>query len=425
MSNFLFALPDGAGVVPPILSVAGALVRAGHDVRALADPVLEPEVRAVGVRYVPWTRAPHRFVRGEATEFLRDWEARTPAGSFACLRDEIMVGPAGRFADDVLEELARERPDVVVAEAVLLGAQLAAEAAGVPLAVLHTTVMPFPAPGHPPLGPGFQPAKGRTGRVRDAVVARLGARLWDKGLPALNAVRAEHGLAPLRAALDQLLQADRVLVLTTAAFDFSPRGLPPNLRYTGPRIDDPAWAQPWEPPPGDAPLVLVSLSSGYQGQLPVLRRAVAALDGAGVRGVVTTGPSIDPALLPAAPAGVQVVASAPHRAVFGQAAAIVSHCGHGTVMKALAHGVPVVCLPMGRDQLDVAARVEAAGAGVRLRPGSSPRALRTAIRRVVGDPAYGRAARRMADLIAADLAEDRARAELEALAAGSRAPAVA
>jgi UDP:flavonoid glycosyltransferase YjiC (YdhE family) len=98
------------------------------------------------------------------------------------------------------------------------------------------------------------------------------------------------------------------------------------------------------------------------------------------------------------------------------AAAVVSHCGHGTVMKALAAGVPLVCLPMGRDQFEVAARVVALGAGVRLRPGASSAAIARAVRTVLEDPSYRSAARRMAETLAQEARTDRAVAELEGLA---------
>src|SRR5262249_17590959 len=73
------------------------------------------------------------------------------------------------------------------------------------------------------------------------------------------------------------------------------------------------------------------------------------------------------------PPNVVAVASAPHGAVLPLARAVVAHGGHGTVMKALAHGLPLLCIPLGRDQPDNAVRVLESGAGLRLPP-SRPRA---------------------------------------------------
>ncbi len=181
MSSYLFAIPDGGGTTPPQLSVAASMAARGHHVRVQCDPVLEPEVDQIGARHVPWNRGPHRFVRSIETEPVSAWEARTPLGAFARFRDEVMFGPASAYAEDVLEELAREPADAVVSDLVLVGAQIAAEASKLPLAVLMTTIYPLPAPGLPPLGPGFMPAKGPLGRRRDATVAALQRRMWNGG----------------------------------------------------------------------------------------------------------------------------------------------------------------------------------------------------------------------------------------------------
>src|SRR5205823_5951400 len=146
-----------------------------------------------------------------------------------------------------------------------------------------------------------------------------------------------------------------VLVLTSRAFDFVAKPLPDNVSYVGPQLDDPSWAEPWTSPwPADdtRPLLLVALSSTFQNQLDVLRRIVTATAALDVRTLVTTGPAIDPRDLPSRSPNVVVVRTAPHRAVLNQAAACLTHCGHGTTLKALAASVPLVCMPMGRDQND-------------------------------------------------------------------------
>jgi MGT family glycosyltransferase len=236
---------------------------------------------------------------------------------------------------------------------------------------------------------------------------------WDEALPALNRARSEQGLEPLEHVLDQGRSAALTLVLTSAAFDLA-EGLPPVVKHVGPRLDDPGWAEPWTAPEGDGPLVLAALSSDFMDQADLLRRIGAGLGELPVRGVVTTGKGIDPADVPAPP-NVQVVRSAPHADVLREAAAVVTHCGHGTTIKALAAGVPIVCVPMGRDQLDVAARVVHRGAGVRLDAAAEPQAIAAAVREVLAEPGYCEAARRIAAAIAEETADDRAVQEIEAL----------
>jgi MGT family glycosyltransferase len=414
MTDFLMAAWDGAGAVPPLMSVARALVERGHGVRVLGDPVLRPDVEATGAEHVSWTRAPHRKTRSRETLFIEDYG---PAG-FGAMRDNLAVGPAAAFAADVREELERRPAAVVLTELLLFGPLVAAEALGIPSVVLNPTINIVPAEGVPPFGPGFLPATNEEERQRDRAVAEQAVREWDKALPALNAARSQHGLPPLAHVLDQGRSAARVLVMTSAAFDFV-GPLPPKVKYVGPRLDDMADSGDWEPPPGDDPLVLVALSSEFQDQEDVLSRAVSAMGSLPVRAVVTTGRGIDPKLVQAPP-NVQVRQLAPHRKILREAAAVVTHCGHGTTIKALAQGVPLVCLPMGRDQFDIAARVVHRGAGVRLDAASSPSAIGEAVVEVLGDPTYREAARRIAGAIAEETAEDRLVPEVESLV-GQRA----
>jgi hypothetical protein len=141
--------------------------------------------------------------------------------------------------------------------------------------------------------------------------------------------------------------------------------VPKHVRYVGPILDDPQWAEPWHAPWPDGnhdPLVLVGLSSTFQDQAPVLRSVVKALAGLRVRALVTLGEMLPEGEVQST-GSVVVVRSAPHGEILRQASLLITHCGHGTTLKALAAGVPIVCMPMGRDQNDTAARVVHASAG--------------------------------------------------------------
>jgi UDP:flavonoid glycosyltransferase YjiC (YdhE family) len=134
--------------------------------------------------------------------------------------------------------------------------------------------------------------------------------------------------------------------------------------------------------------------------------------------VLTTGNGIDPASIQA-PANVQVVKAAPHSAVLREAALAITHAGHGVTIKSLAAGVPLVCLPMGRDQLDIAARVVHAGAGVRLEHTAAPTEIASAVEQVLGEASYREAAERIATTIAEETVTDRAVEEIEAVLAST------
>jgi MGT family glycosyltransferase len=417
--RYLFAIIDGGGTVPADTSVIRAMVERGHDVRVLADRVLAPDLEPTGAEHIPWDRAPQRPDLDPQSVIMKDWDTSTPFQAFARVRDGAMVGPAGLFAEDVRAELRRRPADVVVGNFFVFGAQIAAEAEGLPFAFLVSNLLSFPDSGTPPLGPGLKPARGPLGRARDRTINRVMTRLFDKGLDQLNEVRRANGLERAGSVLENFQRADRLLLMTSRAFEYEQYTPPPNVRLVGPRLDDPAWAGGWTPPAGDEPLVLVGMSSTYMDHAGVLRRAATALGSLPVRGLVTTGPSIPVDAIDAL-ANVTVVERAPHREVLKHAAAVVTHAGHGTVIKSLAAGVPVVAMPLGRDQLDNAARVVHHGAGLRLKPNVAPGAIAEAVRRVIDEPSFRENAGRLAEAIAVETAEDRAADELEAL--GERAP---
>jgi MGT family glycosyltransferase len=153
----------------------------------------------------------------------------------------------------------------------------------------------------------------------------------------------------------------------------------------------------------------------------LLQRAADALGQLPVRGLVTTGPAVDPAVI-SAPDNVTVTRWARHADVLPHCSAVITHGGHGTVLKALIAGVPLIVVPLGRDQPDNAGRVVHAGAGVRLRKNATASALRTAVSRVTEDPRYRAAARRMAARLASERDDNLVVNELEQVAA-ARGPA--
>lgn len=414
--DFLVTVWDAGGSVQPELALARSLRQRGHRVVALAGPPLRSAVEATGAEFRAWHQVPHRRTATDPDPF-DDTGMNSPAGLVRMLLDQLVAGPARAYAAEVGAVLDEQRFHALVSSMLMLGGMAAARARGVPFVVGVPNCYPLPCSGMPPFGTGWHPARGPIGRTRDAAVNRVGQRLWDRGLPEFNAVRAELGLAPIRHVFDQHHEAARVFVLTSQAFDF-PAELPPNVRYVGPRLDDPVWVRPVEPPPGEEPLVLVGMSSTFQDQAELLRRVVAALATLPVRGLVTTGPEIDPGEVPGT-GSIHVVRSAPHAALLPRTAVVVNHGGHGTVMKAIAAGVPQLVLPIGRDQPDNAARVSAAGVGLRLKPSASASAIAAAVRRLLDEPIFRTRAAALGTTVRADAESTVALQELEAVAGGT------
>jgi MGT family glycosyltransferase len=391
-----------SGNAPAQLGVTYELVRRGHEVRVLAHRAARERVERTGAEFVEFTRAlPDLDISRPETDPVRDWEARTAIGAAARLRDRGIVGPMADMAGECTELLAAWPADVLVFDWLFVGAAVAAEAAGVPSVALIHCPYPLPVEGVPPLFSGLSPKAGRLGAIRDAAFNGLTRRFSAKGLPVLNRVRADHGLKPLERWEDQLLGVDEILMMTAPELDFSSRGeLPANAHYVGPAFEpfEPEWDAPW-PPENRDPLVVISVSTSYMDQRALVQRVLDAVEPLRVRALLTAGPAIDPAEL-RLPANARAASFVPHRAVFPHASLVITHAGWQTVNAALADGVPLVCIPDGRDQPDNAARVVEAGAGVRVKKRAPPEKLRRAIASALAEPALKRGAERIADALA-------------------------
>jgi MGT family glycosyltransferase len=406
-TRYLFALTDGGGTVPPELGAVQRLVARGHAVTVLGEDTMANDIAATGASFLPWRHALNRASRRPEAAPYREWEIRSPRRAVQQALEHLVVRPAAGYAEDVSSAIRDHRPDLLVTSFFAIGAMIAAEGEGLAFVVMHPNINPMPAEGIPPFGPGLQPARGAVGRLRDRIVGAFSERLWDSTtLVEVNRLRAQYALVPVHHLADQMLRARAHLLLTSAAFDF-PGQVPAEIRYVGPILDDPAWSSSaaWQPPEGDDPLVLVSMSSTFQDQAGCLQRVIDALARMPVRGLVTTGPALDSHTLVARP-NVQVVEAAPHGQVLAHADLVICHGGHGTLMKAFAADLPVLVMPHGRDQADNAARVTYHRAGLTLPRTASPGRIAHTATKLIQDPSYQQAASTLGRVIRRDAASD-------------------
>ena len=279
---------------------------------------------------------------------------------------------------------------MLVADVLMPAALIAAEAHNISRVVLFHMPEYLPDYSRPPGGLGLAPMKGLLGRVRNGLLRRVFLFVMNKYRPLLNAVRADYDLPPLKNVPDLFHQADLRLIQTSRNFDIPLDPAPANVRYTGPILDDPDWTSSWQnlwPEEDTRPLVVVSLSSTFQNQKATLENCIQALGQLEVRGLVTLGPAMAREEFEV-PENVVLQGAASHAQIFPHADAVVTHAGHGTLMRALAHSLPLVCLPMGRDQDDNAVNVKYRGAGLKLNPKSKPESIAHAIRTVLENPQY-------------------------------------
>ena len=311
---------------------------------------------------------------------LDDWKATNPIAAL-----KLSVAVFGRRAvhevDDLAEAVAQVHPDALLIDVNCWGAQSAAEACLIPWACFSPYTPPLRAPGVPPFGLGLRPLSGAFGRVRDTAVRTVVVGAIEKVmLPPINTIRADVNVRPVASMDEFLRRAPLMLIASGKPFQYSETDWGDAVQMIGPCVLDPrrdtapAWLDSI-----DRPIVLVTTSSEKQGDDNLVMSAMAALAEEPVHVVATVpaGQSDEVATSPNA----TVCRFVPHGVILDRAVCAVTHGGMGATQKALAHGVPVCVVPYGRDQFEVARRVEVAQCGTRLPANKlSPERLRTKVR---------------------------------------------
>lgn len=424
MARFLFGVLPTRGHMYPSLPIAYALRARGHAVAFVTVPEFQHLLEPAGIAYFPLDRdqaEPAAMARRER----RSEEGREAAKQ--AFRDAF-VAPMAEDMRAIRQAGAAWRPDVIVNDYVSYGALLAAEADALPIATLNMTVMTWPGESLGPFGLGLPPARDEATRARYAALRARSEAYYDDILAAFNDARARVGLparpGPLAlAALSPYLQ----IVQTVPELDYDRRDLPPQVHYVGPCGWDPpapldtetaAWIGAL---PDDRPLVLVAASGAFARSAGIVAAALTGLAESPIA-VLATLPFDHPLHQSAAfPAHLRLLRFAAHSQLLAHTRLVVTHGGFGTVTKALVAGLPLVVVPYGADQPEVAQRVATAGAGLRLDPATlSPMVLRQAVATVLHDDGYRTAAARLRAAMARHEGPGEAATLLERLARTGR-----
>jgi UDP:flavonoid glycosyltransferase YjiC (YdhE family) len=384
-----------AGHAFPIIALGRGLRARGHDVVVETWTRWQEDVEREGMRFAP---APEYHVFPTVERPLKPYEAvRRATGVTRAL-------------------VADERPDVVVSDILTLAPALAAELEGVPSATLIPHVDPRGAPGFPPYSLGARLPRTSAGRRLWRSFDPVIGRGLELGRTELNETRSRLGLAPL-SHVHGGVSRGLALVATFPQLEY-PRPPEPGTHVVGPL----QWEPPFgavELPDGDPawPLVLIAPSTAQDREGRMLRAALEGLSSLPVRVLASTNRRGDVAGFDV-PANARLVDWVSYARTMPRCDLVVCHAGHGTLMRAMSAGVPVVACPAAGDMNENAARVDWAGVGVRLpRRLVSARGLRLAVQRALADPSLAARARELATWAAERDPADRAAALVEEYAA--------
>jgi UDP:flavonoid glycosyltransferase YjiC (YdhE family) len=389
----------------PMIALGRALSARGHHVTLQTWRRWQRHVQAEGMHFAP---APEYEVFPSGPEPLDFYEAAVHA------------------TRDTLPLVTELRPDVVVADILTLAPALAGEIAGVRHATLIPHVFPHGERHFPIYSLGARMPATAPGRAFWRSAQRVVEKGLEQGRVELNQTRAQLGLP----ALDYVhggISRELALVATFPHLEY-PRGGDPvrenwgqNVHVVGPLM--------WEPPAEDvllpdgggvvapdAPLVLIAPSTAQDSQHTMLSAALRGLADAPVRVLATYNRRLPPRPLPV-PANARVVDWVSYSRTMPRCDLVVCHAGHGTLVRALASGCAVVACPAVGDMNENAARLDWAGAGVRVpRRFTTPRVLQLAVERALEDGSIRARARELARWAGAHDAGETASELVEGLA---------
>lgn len=392
--RILLAAFGDPGHTFPMIALGAGLRRAGHDVTLETWQRWRPEVEAEGLAFAA---APEYDVFPTEGRYLKPYEA---------------VARATVHTRELVRTLV---PDVVVHDILTLAPALAAELEGVPVATLIPHVDPRPAPGFPPYSVGARLPRTALGRAAWGLLDPLLERGLATGRAELNETRRRLGLP----ALDHVhggISRELCLVGTFPQLEYPrPAASAPNAHVVGPLL--------WEPPTADVdldfgdphrPLVLVAPSTAQDRRGLLLRASLEGLAGLPVRVLATTNRHAAPGPEPVVGPDTRLVDWLSYARTMPRSAVVVTHAGHGTMVRALASGCVVVAVPAAGDMNENAARVAWAGAGVRVpRRACSAASVRLAVGLALERPALRARARELEAWAAANDAAARAVARIE------------
>lgn len=358
--RILFSSTAGAGHFGPLVPFIRSCLKNGHDAMVAAPGSFEATARATGAAFWAFGDPPQEdmaAVMASLGPLPREEANRRVLGEIFGRLDPTAAVPRLR---QVIEEW---RPDLVVRESAEFGAAVAAE--------LHDVQ-----------------------QIRVAIgVAEMESYVLDVTQSNVDALRRSYGLSgPNR-------------LRETPSYTLFPAGLDDDGAPAS-RFRDPSWVRS----SGGHPFVYVTFGS-VAGALPMVTavygEAMTALGDLDAEVLVTIGRGADPAVVGTPPSNVRVERWVDQNEVLTTATAVVCHGGGGTTVGALAAGVPLVVVPLfSSDQYINARRVAASGAGVNVAPQAD--AIRSGLDGVLGDVSFGRAARALADEIAAHRSTDEA-----------------
>ncbi len=374
MATIVFFNIPAAGHVNPALGVLAELVKRGHRVIAYNDEEYRARLERTGVEF-------------RAHPPMEEYDivmANMHRGDFAF--NAVMIMKAGeRILPALLEDLRRDRPDLILYDSLASWGRWAAEILGLPAVASITTFVLTPA-SMPKVPLGQTIKMGRNIVRQLPTYLRVRSRLKRRNISDLGMLTALMNTAPLN------------LVFTSRALQPNAEALGDNYVFVGASIAGRNDAL--DVPLDGRPLVYVSLGTLAVGSRQFFQNVFAAMGDLPVQVIVSTGRQTELNGL-SIPDNVTLRPHVAQLEILKCAAVFITHVGLNSVHEGLYFGVPLLLVPQQMEQLVTALQIEKLGAGIMLQDVGQPATMRAAVQRLLDTPAYKTASARAGETLRA------------------------
>lgn len=369
MRIVFFCIP-AHGHTNPTLGVVRELTARGHEVLYYSYKPFREKIEAAGATFV----ACDDF---DAELHLTEKDAAR-IGSDLALSTRVLVDTTLALDKMVCEEMARLKPECIVADSMAVWGKAVARKLGIPF-VSSTTTFAF---------------NRHSAKIMKQSAAQLISMLFS--MPKINyhIKRLQNRGYPVKSVLD-LIQNDEdthTIVYTSPQFQPCAETFSEKYAFVGPSVR----------PAGSTvektreKLVYISMGTVNNHMLPLYKNCIAALKDTPYQVILSVGGKIDPERFGPLPEHITVHPTVDQIAVLEKADVFLSHCGMNSVSESLYFGVPLVMLPKTSEQGGVAARTQQLGAGLLLEK-TTPEAIREAVETVLNTPSYRENAAKIAE----------------------------
>ena len=406
MARFLFTCWPFHGHVRPLVAIANALRDLGHESAFVTGESAREVVTDQQHQFFPLSS---ELVSTVMTNVLSDKAGKQRWHQVSKLLDALQKTFLNTIPQQLIDLepiLADWKPDVIACDMLFWGPILILSAQWTVAVCSPFAVCPVPGDDIPPFGLGLPRPRTHSERLVNKGACTMASVVRQRFQKRVNELRRSYLLPTTQMSIHEFSASlPLYLIPSSREFDYGRTDVPLSVHYVGPYVEYPAsqliTSGSWlSQIPRDRPWIHVTEGTLYNGEPLVLRAAAEGLASTATEVIITTGQDRDPNALGLSQVGANIHVSrwVSYAELLPRVDLLITTGGAGSVLGALSSGIPMIVIPTGWDKPENAQRVVAAGAGVLLTPKHCTSGnLKSAVDRVMSDPAFQRNAQRLGE----------------------------